>query len=168
MKNRTAELTKPLIRLFQNSQVKQRILDDLSKFLIERNETKKNSFEAKLYNAVTQLIKERKRMIDENKLSEIELQNLGTHIFSNEAIREFCKMEMDGKDIDGKDTAFYSTLFGVVTQNRITKILTSKFKVKPPRPIRIDNQVFRCVEFNQADLDRIKSKYDIPNKIEIA
>jgi hypothetical protein len=167
VKNRTAELTKTLIRLFQNSQVKQRILDDLSKFVHERNETKKNSFEAKLYNAIVQLIKERQKLIDENKLSQIEYSLLGSHTFSNEAIRYACKIEMDGSDIEGKDTAFYSPEFGTVTQRRITSTLKSKFKIKSPKLIRINDQVMRCIEFSQDYLDKIKSKYDIPDRIEI-
>ena len=167
VKNRTAELTKSLIRLFQNSQVKQRILDDLSKFVHERNETKKNSFEAKLYNAIVQLIRERQKLIDENKLSENEYSLLASHTFSNEAIRYACKIEMDGKDIEGKDTMFYSPEFGIVTQRRITSTLKSKFKIKPPKLIRINDQVMRCIEFNQDDLDKINSKYEIPDRIEI-
>jgi len=167
VKNRTAELSKPLIRLFQTSHTIQRIVDDLSKFIDERNEGKKNSFEAKLYKAITELIKERKKVIDEDKMTEEEFKTLGTHTFSNESIRYACKEEMDGRDIEGKDTAFYSPEFGMVTQRRITSTLKSKFKVTPPKPFRINNQVLRCVEFNQDDLNRIKSKYDIPDKIKI-
>lgn len=139
----------------------------MSKFIVERNETRKNSFEAKLYNAIVQLIKERQNLIDENKLSENEHNLLPSHTFSNEAIRYACKIEMDGSDIEGKDTAFYSPEFGTVTQRRITTILKSKFKVKSAKLIRINNLVMRCVEFNQNDLDKIKSKYDIPDRIEI-
>lgn len=167
VKNRTAELTKPLIRLFQKSEVKQRILNDLSKFVIERNETRNNSFEAKLYNAIVQLIKERQKLIDENKLSENEYNLLATHTFSNEAIRYACQIEMDGNVIEGKDTAFYSPEFGTVSQRRITSTLKSKFKIKSPRLIRINDQVMRCIEFNQDHFDKIKSKYDVPDRIEI-
>jgi hypothetical protein len=167
VKNRTAELTKPLIRLFQNSEVKQRILDDLSKFINDRNETKKNSFESKLCNAITRLIEERKQLIDEKRMNKDELEALGTHTFSNESIRYQCKIEMDGRDIPDKETSFYSPEFGTVTQKKITSILKSKFKVKSPKPIRINGQVLRYVEFNKSDLDKIKSKYDVPDKIEI-
>lgn len=171
VKNRTAELTKPLIRLFCSAAAltRQRILDDLSLFINERNETKKNTFEAKLYNVIANLIKERKDQIKKGLLSEDQKTILGTHIFTNESIRYAFKDEMDGQDIQGKETAFYSPEpgFGQVTQTKITNILKSKFKVDPPKVYRIGQQTLRCVEFKQKFLDKIKAYYEIPDKIEI-
>lgn len=170
VKNRTAELTKPLIRLFNNAPLtKQRILDDLSIFINERNQNKKSTFEAKLYNVITELIRERKEQIDKCMLSEDEKMILGTHIFTNESIRYACKDEMDGQDIPGKDTSFYSPEpgFGQVTQTKITNVLKSKFKVDPPKVYRIGQQTLRCVQFKQKYLDKIKAYYDMPDKIQI-
>ena len=170
VKNRTAELTKPLIRLFNKAPLtKQRILDDLSLFINERNQNKKSTFEAKLYNVITELIKERKDQIDKGMLSDDEKRILGTHIFSNESIRYAFKEEMDGQDIPGKDTSFYSPEpgFGQVTQTKITNVLKSKFKVDPPKVYRIGLQTLRCVEFKQKYLDKIKAYYDMPDKIQI-
>jgi hypothetical protein len=168
VKNRTAELTKPLIRLFNKAPLtRQRILDDLSLFINERNENKKNTFEAKLYNVIIRLIKERKEQIEKGMLSEDEERVLGTHVFSNESIRFTCKEEMDGSDIDKKPTAFYSTDFGQVTQKKITNILKSKFKVDPPKVYRIGEQTLRCVKFKQQVLDKIKAYYEMPDKIQI-
>ena len=60
VKGRTAELAKPLIRLFQDSPIaREKILDSLSMFIQERNESNVNSFEAKLYQSIESLIKER-------------------------------------------------------------------------------------------------------------
>ena len=138
VKNRTGELTKPLIRLFNNAPLsRQRILDDLSKFINERNKNKKESFEAKIYKAITELIEERAEEISNGTITKEQLGVLGTHIFSNEGIRYACKLEMDGRDIEGKDTAFYSTEFGTVSQKKITSILKSKFKVDSPKLYRI-------------------------------
>jgi hypothetical protein len=168
VRNRTAELANPLIRLFRKSSLtKQRILDDLSKFINERIENKKNSFEAKLYNVIIKLIEDRKELIDKEIMDKNQLEVLGTHIFSNESIRYQCKIEMDGKDIEGKETAFYSPEFGTVSQKKITSILKSKFKVDAPKLYRIGDQVIRCVEFKQKYLDKIKTYYDMPNKIKI-
>ena len=168
VKNRTAELIKPMIRLFNNSTlIRQRILDDLSKFVNERSENKRNTFEAKLYNVIIQLIEERRKMIDENRLTGEQLKVLGTHKFSNESIRYQCKIEMDGRDIEGKDTAFYSPEYGMISQKKITSVLKSKFKVNAPKLYRIENEVARCVEFKQSNLDRIRTYYDIPDQIMI-
>jgi hypothetical protein len=67
VKNRSAELTKPLIRLFQNSPIAlERILDSLSKFLVEKSDIKKNSFESKLYEVIKFLKEERKERLDKS------------------------------------------------------------------------------------------------------
>ena len=53
VKGRTAELTSPLIRLFQNSPVaKQKLLDSLSEFMKERKQNMLNSFESKLRRSI--------------------------------------------------------------------------------------------------------------------
>ncbi len=167
VKNRTAELTKPLIRLFNKAPLtRQRILDDLSLFINERNVTKKNTFEAKLYNVINNLIEERKKQIKQGILNEDELEVLGTHTFSNESIRYECKDEMDGHDIRDKETAFYSPEFNQVTQTRITNILKSKFKAES-KLYRIKDQVLRCMKFHQKYLDKIKSYYDMPDQIKV-
>ena len=60
VKGRTAELTNPLIRLFQDSPVAlEKILDSLSMFIQERNESNVNSFESKLHQSIESLINER-------------------------------------------------------------------------------------------------------------
>ena len=170
VKNRTAELTKPLIRLFNKSPLtRQRILDDFSLLINERNLNKKNTFEAKLYNVIINLIRERKEQIDKGVLNEDEKRVLGTHIFSNESIRFAFKDEMDGQEIPNRETTFYSPEpgFGQVTQTKITNVLKSKFKVDPPKVYRIGQQTLRCVEFKQKYLDKIKTYYDMPDKIQI-
>jgi hypothetical protein len=159
-----------LIRFFNKAPLtRQRILEDLSLFINERNQNKKSTFEAKLYNVITELIRERKEQIDKEMLSDDEKRVLGTHIFSNESIRYAFKDEMDGQDIPGKETAFYSSEpgFGQVTQTKITNVLKSKFKVDPPKVYRIGQQTLRCVEFKQKYLDKIKTYYDMPDKIQI-
>jgi hypothetical protein len=76
---------------------------------------------------------------------------------------------MDGQEIPNRETAFYSPEpgFGQVTQTKITNVLKSKFKVDPPKVYRIGQQTLRCVEFKQRYLDKIKTYYDMPDKIQI-
>lgn len=155
IKNRSAELTKPLIRLFQNSpNALAKIMDSLSVFMVERNEVKKNSFESKLYDTLTVLI-------EGQSLSKEEIIT-----FKNEDIREKLKELVDGHDLADKQSAFYSPEIGEVSQTRITKTLKSKFKVKPV-PKKIEGKTYRCIQLERKILDRIKSNYTIPDKIEI-
>ena len=142
---------------------------DFSLLINERNLNKKNTFEAKLYNVIIDLIRERKEQIDKGVLNQDEKRVLGTHIFSNESIRFAFKDEMDGQEIPNRETTFYSPEpgFGQVTQTKITNVLKSKFKVDPPKVYRIGQQTLRCVEFKQKYLDKIKTYYDMPDKIQI-
>ncbi len=152
VKNRSAELTKPLIRLFQNSPIAlERIIDSLSKFMIERNEVKKNSFESKLYDAISDL-----KNIDEGNV----------FVLTNEEIREKLKENLDGKDLHDKVGVFYSPEVGNVSQKRITSTAKSKFKARSVIK-RIDDKAERCLQFEQQYLDRIRSNYEAPDKIEI-
>ena len=152
VKNRSAELTKPLIRLFQNSPIAlEKIMDSLSQFMVERKEVKKNSFESKLYDAIMDLKIE--HPVDDP-------------IFTNKAIREKLKENLDGQDLPDKVGVFYTSEVGDVSQKRITSTAKSKFKAKSVIK-RIDDKAERCLQFEQKYLDRIKSNYEGPNRIKI-
>jgi len=168
IKNRSAELTKPLIRLFQNSPIAlERILDSLSKFMTERNETKAASFDSILYKVIEDLIKERKEELDkDNPIPD--LVTLEKTTFTNAAIRNCCKIGMDGMDIVDKPGAFWSPLEGIgtVTQTRITSTCKSRFKAKS-KLVRLSDEVARCIEFDEKAFKKVKSNYETVEKIKI-
>ena len=56
LKNRYKQLTKPLIRLFQNSESLDGIIKSLSKYLIEKNEEKINSLDSGLLFLIIDLV----------------------------------------------------------------------------------------------------------------
>ena len=92
--------------------------------MTERNETKAASFDSMLYKVIEDLIKERKEELDKNSpIADLVL--LGKTTFTNTAIRNCCKDDMDGMDIIDKPGAFWSPLegIGVVTQTRITSTM---------------------------------------------
>jgi hypothetical protein len=119
--------------------------------MIERNEVKKNSFESKLYDAIDDL----KNLDDGNEF-----------VLTNKEIREKLKENLDGQDLPVKAGVFYSSEVGDVSQKRITSTAKSKFKAKSVIK-RIDDKAERCLQFEQKYLDRIKSNYESPDKIEI-
>jgi len=168
IKNRSAELTKPLIRLFQNSPIAlERILDSLSKLMVERNEVKKGSFESKLYDVIDELRKERKERFDRG-IETDEDAALREHgpAFTNKTILEKTIELMDCKETE-KPNIFWSLEAGcLVSQTKITNTSKSKFKAKSDS-VRIGNKTYRYVKFEEEHLERIKSIYDIPDKIEI-
>jgi hypothetical protein len=156
IRNRNAELTKPLIRLFRNSpKALSELLPVLSQFIKEKNETKANSFESKLYEAVKNLIKEEKGQQKEED----------AYDFSHEDLCTECRNVMDGNDIAGKPQSFYTVDFGAVSHKKITETYRSKFKAKPHQTGEVDNR--RCLIFSKEVLDRIALYYDNPDNIEI-
>ena len=169
VKGRSAELTNPLIRLFRNSPIAlQRILECLSMFMKERNETSTDSFESKLYNAVESLIIEREaRSQNPNPTDEDNI--LKPYQFTNQSIRDKLVeiTEAEVMEDTSKKGMYYSPEVGAFSQTKISSILRSKFKVKKLPNIRIGKITHRCVEFNPAYLKRIKASYDIPDKIMI-
>jgi hypothetical protein len=152
--NREAELTKPLIRLFQNSpNVLKELLLALSKCLDAKRKIKSTSLEAVLYTAINNLIPNGETIDN-------------TSTITNESIQEEVKRITDGADIPGKQ-AFYSRDLGVeVSYAKITKTLVDKFKAEKTL-IGTGNQRKRGVRFTKDDLDRKSIDYDVPDKIEI-
>ena len=161
VKGRTAELTNPLIRLFQNSPVAlEKILDSLSMFTQERNESNVNSFESKLHQSIESLLNE--RMLEPPTNDSV----LKTYEFTNQAIKDKLIEITEAQPDPEKNNMYYSPEIGAFSQTKITNILKSKFKVESTRAY-INGKTVRCVEFKKEYLDRIKATYNIPKKIEI-
>ena len=164
VKGRTAELTNPLIRLFQNSPVAlEKILNSLSMFIQERNETNANSIESKLYQTTESLISERAARTLDPTDEDILLE---PYQFTNQTIKEKLIEMTEAQEDPEKKGMYYSPEIGGFSQSKITTILKSKFKVKLDS-VKINGKTHRCVEFEKKYLVRIKSNYEIPDKIRI-
>ena len=159
VKGRSAELTNPLIRLFRNSPIAlNRLLDTLSKFIEERNESKKGTFESKLYDVISSLIEE-KGPTEEDKI-------LDTYTLVSESVRERLIKDVEAKPMPDKVGIWYSQDIGPFSQRKINSVLKSKFKAKFVREY-INNQTVRCVEFKEEYVERIKSYYIVNDTIKI-
>jgi hypothetical protein len=159
--HRNEELTKPLLRLFSYRNdapiALKKIRLALSKFVLGRNESKKNSIESKLLEAIKNLINVRK----DNPKSEMEeFSGLEPYAFYNEQIWAQVRSIMDGKEIHGKVDAFYSTEYGAISHKRITGLYKSKLKAGS---IKINNK--RGLKFSKQGLDRLDLQYDVPDEI---
>ena len=146
--NREAELTKPLIRLFQDSPgVLKELLPALSKCLDAKRKVKSNSLEAILYTAILNLISNHGLIID------------------NASIIEEVKRITEGEDIQGQQ-AFYCQDLDRITHRKIIGTLRDKFKASRTSKGR-DKDKKRALRFTDEDLDRKGIEYDVPDKIEI-
>jgi hypothetical protein len=153
IKNRSQEITKSLIRLFATSPTKKalaRIIDSLPKFMVERKEIKADSFELKLHNTIAELR-------DTNTKEDL-------FDLSNQQIRDKLIENVDTEESLESPGLYYSAIVGSFTQTKITKAAKSRFKAKPV-PMRVGGKSARGLRFSQKNLDRVKTNYDIPDKL---
>ncbi len=165
VKGRTAELTSPLIRLFQNSPLaREKIFESFSEFMKGRRQTILNSFEAKLRESIQSLINARaERSLEPTE----EDKELGASTFTNESIKQKLIDDTEAQPDLEKKNAYYSNEIGWFNQSKITIVLKSKFKPKFIPAKRINGKLHRCVEFKQEYLNRLKDSYHVPDKIQI-
>jgi hypothetical protein len=140
----------------------------LSKFILGRNESKRNSIESKLLETIRNLIKRREGYKDQHEGKEYEsFEGLDSpYSFYNDQIWAELKDLMDGKEIPGKSESFYSTEYGAITHKRITGLYKSKLKAEP-LIARSETGTKRGLKFSKDVLDKLDSYYNVPDEIEI-
>lgn len=107
VKNRDKQLSKPVIRLFQNSKALEEIIRSLSKYLLDKNRRKANTLDARLYSIITKLVKDE-----------------GPRIF-NSQIWDAIKIEMEGYELNQQ--SYITEEFGEITKTKVTKICIDRF-----------------------------------------
>ncbi|HET6590453.1 MAG TPA: hypothetical protein VFG45_09835 [Candidatus Nitrosocosmicus sp.] len=157
IKNRNAELTKPLLRLFNNTKCQEAIRASLSVLIKEKSEIKNNSTESKMLEALNRLIVEN---YEEGK---------EVYQFTNEQIFNALKVAMDGLD-NGWDENTYSTFItpdGLhVSKKKITQLLKSKFNAIPDK-IFVKGETKRVVRVNKEWLEKLAKQYEVIDEIRI-
>ncbi len=146
IKNRYKQLTKPVIRLFQNTESVNMITSSLSKYLIEKNEEKINSLDSALLFLVIDLVAEK-----------------GTILYNNQ-IWEKVKEKYPGNEIEGKSYTYYSEEFNTnISKTKIHTICKTKFDAKDHK----DDIQGRGLIFNAKKLTKLADNYSIINGIKI-
>ncbi len=161
--HRSAELTKPLLRLFSyrkdSAKALERIRIALSKFILKRNELKRNSIESKLRDAINSLITKRDKNPEE-------AEGLPQYGFYNDQIWSQVKDLMEGIYIIGKSASFYSVEYGTITNRFVSGLYRSKFKADPFRT-GSGSETRRGLKFSKEVLDRLGVYYNVPDEIKI-
>jgi hypothetical protein len=109
VKNRDKQLTKPLIRLFQDSNAVHEITATLSKLLSEKRQRKINTLEARLYSIILDLVEE--------KGPKLENKDVWISVLTN----------IEGSEIPNKPQSYDTEEFYVISKKKITKILVDRF-----------------------------------------
>ncbi|MFZ0511949.1 MAG: hypothetical protein WAM14_10110 [Candidatus Nitrosopolaris sp.] len=164
--HRSAELTKPLLRLFsyQNNSptALERIRLALSKFIERRNDLKRNSIESKLRDAINNLAEERKNSPELEKYKDLQ-----QYSFYNEEIWAEVRSVTNGSDVQFKPASFYTVDYGPLSHKFITGLYRSKFNAKPFK-IGSGNETKRGLKFSKDVLDKLGAYYyDVPDEIKI-
>jgi hypothetical protein len=146
IKNRYKQLTKPIIRLFQNTKSVDQITKSLSKYLIEKNEEKINSLDSSLLFLIIELVAKK-----------------GTILYNNE-IWEKMKEKYPGTQIEGKSYTYFSEEFNTtISKTKIHAICKTKFDAKDHK----DEIKGRGLIFNPKKLSKLSDNYSIINGIKI-
>ena len=158
IKHRSAELTKPLLRLFSSRKDAPVALEEirhaLSEIISERNELRRNSIESKLREVISNLIE---RGSDGSK-------DCKSYTFYNEDLWAEVKVVMDGRDNALKSESFYSVEFGSISHKFITSVYKSKFKAQSFKT-GSGSETKRGLRFSKLVLDRLMIHYDAPDEI---
>jgi hypothetical protein len=157
IKNRNAELTKPLLRLFNGSECLESIRESLSILINEKSKIKSNSTESKLLEALNGLI------MDNYK------ENKEVYQFTNEEIFNALKTAMDGLDNNWDDGTYktFITPDGLhVSKKKITQLLKSKFNAVPDK-IYEYGTTKRVIRVNKTWLEKLGKQYEVIDEIRI-
>lgn len=147
LKDRDAELTHPLLRIFYGGRNFERVRLALSKIIFEKTSTKSNSIEAMIAETLRQLIGNTNEQII----------NL-----SNDAFYLKFKEITESKDysFDESNSTFYLPDGTKISKSKIINLLKSKFKAKLFRT----NQA-RGFNINKKDIEKISKQYDVIEEI---
>ena len=139
IKNRDKQLCKPLVRLFQDSNVINEIKTTLSKLLAEKRQLKSDTLDARLYQIIVNLIGQQ-----------------GTTELDNKIIWESVKSNIDGNYDPNKPLSYETEEFYTLSQKRVTDILVDKFGAEK---MRTGHTRDRGLRFNQNTLSRLAPNY---------
>lgn len=154
IKNRNAELTKPLLRLFKNSQSFEQIRKSLSTLIKEKSQLKSNSTEAKIFEALADLISDNYR------------EGNDSYQFTNEQVFDAVKKTMEGLEnqYDGTYSTFITPDGQFISKKKIKQILVSKFNAVPDK-INVNGKTDRVIRISKNWVDTIGKQYEVIEEI---
>jgi hypothetical protein len=144
IKNRDKQLCKPVIRLFQNSDVVNEILDSLTRFVFEKREKKLDSLDSYLFSIVKDLAK----------------SSNGYQISNDDLWTVICSLP--GNTLQHKPQSYQTDEFGTLSKSLITKTCEDKFCAKKGH----DGKQ-RALKFDKEVLIKLAENYSQSKQIQI-
>ena len=145
IKNRYKQLTKPVIRLFQNTESVNEITSSLSKYLIEKNQEKLDSMDSAILTFIINLVSKH-----------------GETLYNDQIWNEL-KIKYPNGEVKDKPYSWYLEGYGIISKSAITKSCENKFGAKLHR----DPVNGRGLIFSQKTLNKLVVNYSIIEGIRI-
>jgi hypothetical protein len=166
VKNREKQLCKPLLRLFQNAECQDEIGIALADLIGQKRGLKHDTLEAKILDVVTRIIEENQKTHEQRNVidnTQVLITKWESNQISSGLLFEQVANELGGTyRRKGEDKSFETEEHGTVSHTQISRICVDKFGAESKRT----NSV-RYLEFDLEKLDKAKSAYIFPNKVEI-
>jgi hypothetical protein len=145
IRGREKQLFKPVIRIFQNTDVLSELLPVVRNYIIQKREANFSTLQAFLYIVIRDLIKSQ----DSTRLE--------SHL-----IWGYIKNNLQVAEVPGKPLSYDTSEFGIISQKEITQTLEHIFGAK----IRKSHGV-KVIEFDLSKLKRLGRIYDLSLEVKI-
>jgi hypothetical protein len=145
IKGREKQLFKPVLRVFQDTETLKELLPVISNYVTQKREANDASFNAFLYRAIVDIIRDQKTATLPSRL-------IWNYIVSN----------LEATELPGRNQSCETTEFGVITHKEVTQTLEHVFGAKNKKINGI-----RHLAFNTANLQRLGKVYDLSIKVEV-
>jgi hypothetical protein len=145
IKGREKQLFKPIIRVFQNTKTLSELLPVISNYVTQKREANDASFNAFLYRAIVDIIRDQKTSTLPSRL-------IWYYIVSN----------LEATEIPGRNLSCETSEFGVISQKEVTQTLEHVFGAKNKKTGGIKHLVF-----NTGNLQRLGKVYDLSVQVEV-
>ena len=144
IKGREKQLFKPVLRVFQNTEVLNELLPVVSKYVAQKREANYNTLYAFLYRAIKDLITDRQ-----------------TSQLESGFIWEYIKSNLQGADVPGKALS-YDTEFGILSHKDITQTFDHIFGAKVKK-----SHGKKMLNFDISKLKRLGKIYDLSTEVRV-
>jgi hypothetical protein len=145
IKGREKQLFKPVLRVFQNTEVLNGLLPVVSRYVAQKREANYSTLYAFLYRAIKDLINDRQ-----------------TSQLESGFIWEYIRSNLQGADVPGKALSYDTSEFGVLSQKEITQTFDHIFGAKVKK-----SHGKKMLAFNISKLKRLGKIYDLSTEVRV-
>jgi hypothetical protein len=145
IKGREKQLFKPIIRVFHNTETLSDLLPVISNYVTQKREANDASFNAFLYRAIIDIIRDQK-----------------TATLPSRLIWDYIVSNLEATEVPGRSLSCETSEYGVVSQKEVTQTLEHVFGAKNRKTGGIKHLVF-----NTGNLQRLGKVYDLMVQVEV-